>query len=145
VLVLFEVQLNGHNFPSYLKQIVVTFFLQMSIKYTLLFHYTVLSRPNGPLVTFCEVRNLLGSIWGKRMHQGLDKIRWEKSTIFWDITLCSPLRVNRCFVGTYCLYLQGWNMTEDDGDMFLRNVGQLSTDHTAFYIPEDGTLQNYRC
>jgi hypothetical protein len=30
-----------------------------------------------------------------------------KSTIFWDITLCSPLNVNRRFGGTYRLHLQG--------------------------------------
>jgi hypothetical protein len=29
-----------------------------------------------------------------------------KSTIFWDITPCSPLSVNRRFGGTYCLHLQ---------------------------------------
>jgi hypothetical protein len=29
-----------------------------------------------------------------------------KSTILWDITQCSPLSVNRCFGGTYCLHLQ---------------------------------------
>jgi hypothetical protein len=30
-----------------------------------------------------------------------------KSTIFWDITPCSPLSVNRRFGGTYSLQLQG--------------------------------------
>jgi hypothetical protein len=30
-----------------------------------------------------------------------------KSTIFWDITLYSPLRVNRRFGWTYCFHLQG--------------------------------------
>jgi hypothetical protein len=30
-----------------------------------------------------------------------------KSTIFWDITPCSPLNVNRRFGGTYRLHLQG--------------------------------------
>jgi hypothetical protein len=30
-----------------------------------------------------------------------------KSTVFWDITLCSPLKVNRRFGGTYRLHLQG--------------------------------------
>jgi hypothetical protein len=30
-----------------------------------------------------------------------------KSNIFWDITPCSPLRVNRRFGGTYRLHLQG--------------------------------------
>jgi hypothetical protein len=30
-----------------------------------------------------------------------------KSTIFWHITSCSPLSVNRRFGGTYHLHLQG--------------------------------------
>jgi hypothetical protein len=30
-----------------------------------------------------------------------------KSSIFWDITPCSPLKVNRPFGVTYCLHLQG--------------------------------------
>jgi hypothetical protein len=30
-----------------------------------------------------------------------------KSTIFWDITPCSPLNVDRRFGGTYRLHLQG--------------------------------------
>jgi hypothetical protein len=62
-----------------------------------------------------------------------------KSVIFWDMTPCSPLSVNRLFGGTYRLYLQGRRNKfskkstskqmasffdpEDGGDMFLRNVG----------------------
>jgi hypothetical protein len=30
-----------------------------------------------------------------------------KNSIFWDITLCSPLKVNIYFGGTYRLHLQG--------------------------------------
>jgi hypothetical protein len=30
-----------------------------------------------------------------------------KSTIFWDITPCSPLKDNGCFGGKYRLHLQG--------------------------------------
>jgi hypothetical protein len=30
-----------------------------------------------------------------------------KSIILWNIMPCSPLSVNRCFGGTYCLHLQG--------------------------------------
>jgi hypothetical protein len=32
------------------------------------------------------------------------------STIFWYITPCSPLQVNRRFGGTYRLHLQGWRI-----------------------------------
>jgi hypothetical protein len=68
-----------------------------------------------------------------------------KSTVFWDITLCSPLSVNRRFGGTYRLHVQlstcvhdGFLLTstfdpEDGGDMFLWNVGRHSTDYTALY------------
>jgi hypothetical protein len=36
------------------------------------------------------------------------KFQDMKSTIFWDITLCSPLGVIWRFRGTYHLHLQGW-------------------------------------
>jgi hypothetical protein len=68
-----------------------------------------------------------------------------KNTIFWDITPCSPLEVNRRFGETYRLHLQGRKISQretslkaggklEDGDeMFLRNGGWLSTDYTALY------------
>jgi hypothetical protein len=70
-----------------------------------------------------------------------------KNTIFWDITPCSPLSVNRRFGGTYRLHLQSyachllllWFLAryffepEDRGDIFLRNVSWNSTDYTALY------------
>jgi hypothetical protein len=37
-----------------------------------------------------------------------------KSTIFWDITPRSPLKVNRRFGGTYRLHLQGRRITEQE-------------------------------
>jgi hypothetical protein len=67
-----------------------------------------------------------------------------KSTIFWDITPCSPLTVNRRFGGTCRLDLHDrrislprnqresrWQRSEYKGGMFLRNVGWLSTGYTA--------------
>jgi hypothetical protein len=86
-----------------------------------------------------------------------------KSINFWDITPCGPLNVNRRFGGTYGLHHQGRRIAqqetrgcachlihadfllglffdpEDVGDMFLRNVGLLSTDYRR-YTPEDNTL-----
>jgi hypothetical protein len=77
-----------------------------------------------------------------------------KSSVFWDITPCSPLKVNGQFGGTCHLHLQGlgicqvrnwrgsrWQAEqlgifinpEDGGDIFLRNVCLLSTDYTASY------------
>jgi hypothetical protein len=58
-----------------------------------------------------------------------------KSTIFWDITPCSPLKVNRRFGEIYCLDLQGRRISRAStvGDMFLRNVGRLFAEYTALY------------
>jgi hypothetical protein len=54
--------------------------------------------------------------------------------IFWDIAPFSPY-VNQCFGGTYHFHLQGRKSAEhetsvhqatgpeDEGDMFLRNIG----------------------
>jgi hypothetical protein len=78
-----------------------------------------------------------------------------KNSVFWDITLCSPLKVSWHFGGTssgskqssawYLLhagFLLGLFFDpEDGGDMFLRTLVdyQRTTQH---YIPEDRTLQN---
>jgi hypothetical protein len=35
-----------------------------------------------------------------------------KSSGFWDITSCSPLKANRCFGGTCCLHLQGQRISQ---------------------------------
>jgi hypothetical protein len=81
-----------------------------------------------------------------------------KSSIFWDVTPCSLLKVNQRFGGRCRHHLQGrrksrarnqldsgrnqldsgWQAElfdpEYGGDMFLRNVGCLSTDYTALYL-----------
>jgi hypothetical protein len=69
-----------------------------------------------------------------------------KSSVFWDITPCSQLEVNRRFGGTYRLHFQGWRISRallssacfvqvyDDGaHLFLRNAGWLSMDYMALY------------
>jgi hypothetical protein len=92
-------------------------------------------------------------------------------TIFWDITSCSRLKVNRPF-GRICrLYLQSLRISrarnqrrnnhclplaftlisvglffdlENGGDMFLRKVSWLSTDFKALY-PGEIYLHNHYC
>jgi hypothetical protein len=55
-----------------------------------------------------------------------------RSTVFWDITPCSPLKVTRRFGGTYIesrwqaeqsVFLGLFFDPEHGGDMFYRNVG----------------------
>jgi hypothetical protein len=71
-----------------------------------------------------------------------------KTSVYWHIKPCNPLKVNRRF-GGICHHLQGWRVNqerkqheagiksglllypEDGGDMFLQNVELLSTDCTA--------------
>jgi hypothetical protein len=76
------------------------------------------------------------------------------SSLFWDITTCSPPKVNRRFGVTYRLHLQGRRISQtkhhchlfhagfllglffdsnDGGDKFLRNVRWLSTESTELY------------
>jgi hypothetical protein len=65
-----------------------------------------------------------------------------KSSIFWDITSCSPLKVNRCFGESCSLHLQGRGMSRarnqretrwQASDMFLRNVGWLLMGNRVWY------------
>jgi hypothetical protein len=81
--------------------------------------------------------------------------KW-RSSVFWDITPCSPLKVNRRFGGRFLLHLQGrkWENPEtsvkqmavliEAGDMFLRNVGLLSKDYKMLLV-YPRTLHNHRC
>jgi hypothetical protein len=76
-----------------------------------------------------------------------------RSSIFWDITPCSPLKVNRRLGITSRRHRQirrrrqARNLHErrwqNGGDMFLRNVGWLSTDYTTLYPRR--TFYNYLC
>jgi hypothetical protein len=74
-----------------------------------------------------------------------------KSTIFWDITPFSPLRVNRRSGRTYRLHLQGWKISRSRNQSESRWQAVLaicssetSVDShrtTRRYIPADGNLQ----
>jgi hypothetical protein len=51
-----------------------------------------------------------------------------KSSLFWDIILCNPLKLNQYFRGTCSLLQVGFLFSisfnpEDGGNMFLQNVG----------------------
>jgi hypothetical protein len=68
------------------------------------------------------------------------------STTFWDISPCSPLKINRRFekhiastfrVEEFCFYFRTllglFIDPEDGGDIFLRNIYWVSADYTALY------------
>jgi hypothetical protein len=71
-----------------------------------------------------------------------------KSSVFWDITLCSTLKVKRRLVvfatGFHSGFLLGLFFDSDDGGgVFLRKVDWLLTDYKALYprrqnCPEPG-------
>jgi hypothetical protein len=100
------------------------------------------------------------SKWSRPIAITFLKILCKSSAIFWDVTPCSPLSINRRFGGTCRLYLQGQKISwarnqresssfyffdlEDAGNMFLRNVCDTQRT-TRRYIPEDSTLHNHRC
>jgi hypothetical protein len=52
---------------------------------------------------------------------------YSKSSVFWDITPCSPLNVNGCFRGIYRLNLWGRRIRQ------TRKAGWRSTGYTALY------------
>jgi hypothetical protein len=62
-----------------------------------------------------------------------------KSYTFWDITLCSPLKMNWRFGETFPILLQGFRVrqkglqSEAKTWLLLRNLGWLSTEYLALY------------
>jgi hypothetical protein len=90
-------------------------------------------------------------IWGS--HSG----GMKSSTVFWDIRLFSPLKVNRRFGGTYHLHLQGHSLPPaltlvswsaySPLKMEAIYSSEMSVDFqrtTHHYIPEDGTFYNIK-
>jgi hypothetical protein len=90
---------------------------------------------NGPvLITTCLAFSSLKNTAGN-----YEEI---KSFIVCDLTPCSPLKINRCFRGTFRLHLQYRRISEignqresrwQAGDIFLRNVRWFSKDYVALY------------
>jgi hypothetical protein len=91
-----------------------------------------------------------------------------KSTIFFDITPYSPLKVNRRFGGTYRLHLQSRRISRAKNQREIRCQAELASCSaysstmkmeaifssetsgdfqrtTRRYIPEDRALHNHRC
>jgi hypothetical protein len=78
-----------------------------------------------------------------------------KIATFWDITPCSPLKVNRRFEGTYRLQLQGRKISRakhklETGGRIWRWKRYIPPKHrltfngtTQRYSPEDRTLHNH--
>jgi hypothetical protein len=64
-----------------------------------------------------------------------------KSTIFWDITPCSPLKVNRRFGGTYHLHLQGRRISRARNQRENKWQAEDFQLTTRCCIPEDSTLR----
>jgi hypothetical protein len=70
-----------------------------------------------------------------------------KSSIFWDITWRSLLKVDEHFEGICHLHLQGWrksqgrNQREAGSDMSLWNIANFQQQH----IPDDRTPHNHYC
>jgi hypothetical protein len=92
-----------------------------------------------------------------------DNFSLLKSIIFWDLTPCSPLNVNRRFGGTYRLHLQGRKISSAchllsrcffcstySSTLKMEAIcsSETSVDSQRTkrrYIPEDSTLHNRRC
>jgi hypothetical protein len=70
-----------------------------------------------------------------------------ESSVFYDITLHSPLKINWYSKGIFQIHLQGraryllqagflrvlFFRPEDGGDIFLPNIGLFSTDYMVLY------------
>jgi hypothetical protein len=78
----------------------------------------------------------------------------KKRAVLWDITPCTPLKVNRRFGGTYCLHLQGRRISRARNQCKSRWKARwrwhvppkrrLTFNGLHSYIPEDSTLHNHR-
>lgn len=69
----------------------------------------------------------------------------NKSSLYWNVMLCSPLKVIRCFERTYrkqsfASYLLHWRWWHN-----FSQKHQLTLNGLQWYIPNDWTLHNYCC
>jgi hypothetical protein len=84
-----------------------------------------------------------------------------KNAVFWNTTLCTPLKVNRRFGQTYRLHFQGQGLCLPPAFTLVSCSAYSSTlkmeaicscetsvdfqRNTRRYIPKDSTLHNHRC
>jgi hypothetical protein len=106
----------------------------------LIFHY--LERLVKQQILSQDSRSLRRESKGTGVPNNSTDIRFEvltamamKSSVFWNITTFSPMKVKTF---SCCLLEVGFLLglllnPEDEGGMFLRNVGSLSTDYTLLY------------
>jgi hypothetical protein len=102
------------------------------------------TRTHGVITHETTLRMVSSSCTAKWVFNTCSGVLRKYVIIFWDITPCSPLKVNRLFGGTYRLHLHGRKISrvrnhlatcfhngfllglfldhEDGGEMFLRNV-----------------------
>jgi hypothetical protein len=81
---------------------------------------------------------------------------WEsmcnlKSSVFWAITPCSPVKVNQTFGATYRIHFQGWTEVRRQYEADNKQSSSSSETSVDFHrttlchIPQDRILDNHRC
>jgi hypothetical protein len=60
----------------------------------------------------------------------------SKSSIFWDIAPCSPLKVNQHFEGTCHLYLQSWIISQESKKPAWKQMANspLATSYSCWFL-----------
>jgi hypothetical protein len=61
----------------------------------------------------------------------VNKNRWLKFRVFWDVAPCSHVAVDRRFRREYCLY---HHRPDDGGSAHVWSVGQLQREYTAIHV-----------
>jgi hypothetical protein len=79
----------------------------------------------------------------------LYQILWKQNTIFWDITLCSPLKVNwagLCFKPDFMLVsCLAYSSTLKMEAMCTSETSVVFQRTTQFFITEDSSLHDHYC
>jgi hypothetical protein len=83
-----------------------------------------------------DFRGFLQSLQAIIVHVGFEVLAavGMKNSAFWDITPCTPLKVNRRFGGICCLHLQGRRISQASSTCYLYRDGYVIG---LFFDPED--------